>query len=96
MIRGYRNPGTQHIAYGENTKEARRILPRELHKKAQIWLAVLDSAKSLDALKSPGLRLEKLVGERRGQWSIRINSQYRICFCWEVDTAFNVEIVDYH
>jgi len=57
----------------------------------------LDSAKDLNDLRVPlGNRLEKLGGDRRGQYSIRINDQWRICFRWRDDGAWDVEIVDYH
>jgi proteic killer suppression protein len=57
---------------------------------------MLDAAHSLEYLKAPpGNRLEKLRGDRAGQYSIRINDQWRICFRWRGD-AFDVEIVDYH
>jgi len=59
-------------------------------------LALLDSITSLRDLRLPGLRLEKLKGDRTGQYSIRVNDQYRICFEWTDDGAENVEITDYH
>jgi proteic killer suppression protein len=60
-------------------------------------LAMLDSALTLDDLKlTPGNRLEKLRANRQGQYSIRINDQYRICFDWHVSDAYDVEITDYH
>ncbi len=60
-------------------------------------LAMLDGALSLADLKvPPGNRLEKLHGNRQGQYSIRINDQYRICFEWHGSDAYRVEIVDYH
>jgi toxin HigB-1 len=60
-------------------------------------LAMLDGAGVLDDLKSPpGNRLEKLRGDRQGQFSIRINDQYRVCFVWRGRVAFEVEITDYH
>ncbi len=60
-------------------------------------LAILDSAQALDDLKiPPGNRLEKLHGDRQGQYSIRINDQYRICFEWRGADAYEVEITDYH
>lgn len=60
-------------------------------------LAMLDAAAALDDLKTPpGNRLEKLHGDRHGQYSIRINDQYRICFIWRGHDAFDVEITDYH
>jgi len=58
---------------------------------------LLDAAETLDDLRSaPGTRLEKLVGNRAGQHSIRINDRWRICFRWEREDAYDVEIVDYH
>jgi proteic killer suppression protein len=60
-------------------------------------LAQLDAAATLDFLSAPpGNRLEKLKGNRIGQWSIRINDRWRICFRWEDMDAWDVEIVDYH
>jgi len=59
-------------------------------------LRILDSADTLEALANlPSNRLERLKGDRIGQYSIRVNDQYRICFSWD-DAATNVEIVDYH
>lgn len=59
-------------------------------------LELLDAATSLEDLKLLGLRLETLNGDRKGQYSIRVNDQFRICFEWRSGDAFNVEIVDYH
>jgi proteic killer suppression protein len=60
-------------------------------------LTVLDSAESLqDLVGLPSNRLERLVGNRAGQHSIRINQQWRICFVWKEDGPYDVEIVDYH
>ncbi len=60
-------------------------------------LAMIDAAAAPDDLKiPPGNRLEKLRGDRKGQYSIRINDQYRICFVWRGHDAFEVEITDYH
>ena len=64
---------------------------------AQRKLQMLDSAATLDFLRSPpGNRLEALLGDRSGQYSIRINQQFRICFIWSELGPENVEIVDYH
>jgi proteic killer suppression protein len=58
---------------------------------------MLDAAECLEDLRSPpGNRLEALKGDRQGQHSIRINDQFRICFVWQEDGAYEVEIVDYH
>jgi len=64
---------------------------------AERKLQQLDSAATLEALKSPpGNRLEALLGKRKGQHSIRINDQFRVCFVWAPDGVHNVRIVDYH
>lgn len=64
---------------------------------AQIKLAIIDAATGLEDMKAlPGNRLEALKGDRKGQFSIRINDQYRICFEWRNGNAHQVEIVDYH
>ena len=96
-IRGFKNQGTENINYGRASKEALRILPKELHRKAQVKLARLGAATSLQDLREiQGNRLEALKGDRKGQYSIRINDQYRICFRWENEQANDVEIIDYH
>ena len=60
-------------------------------------LQAIDFASSVEDLKNPpGNRLEKLKGGRQGQWSIRINDQFRVCFRWDGKDAWEVEIVDYH
>lgn len=65
--------------------------------RAQMKLMILNNAKSLDDLRiPPGNRLEALTGDRVGQHSIRINDQWRICFVWSGEDAYDVEIVDYH
>ena len=96
MIVSYRNKGTEDIVNGLNTKAARKLLVRELHDAAQDLLTMLDTVKSLNELKSPGLSLEKLEDDRKGQWAFRITRRYRICFYWDGQDAHDVEIVDYH
>ena len=96
-IRNFKNKGTEDINYGKVSKEAFRILPKELHRKAQIKLARLGAVRSMQDLQEiRGNRFEKLTGDRKGQYSVRINDQYRICFKWEKGNAVDVEIVDYH
>jgi len=96
-IRNFKTKGTEDINYGRATKEALRTLPKELHHKAQIKLARLGAVTSIQDLQEiRGNRFEKLKGERQGQYSIRINDQYRICFKWEEEDAVDVEIIDYH
>ena len=69
----------------------------ELQRSAQRRLAILDAAGSLEDLRVPlSNRLEKLTGDRRGQYSIRVNDQWRVCFTWLDGNAYDVEIVDYH
>lgn len=63
---------------------------------ARVKLALVDAATSLKDLSLPGLRLEKLLGDRAGQYSIRINDQFRICFRWRAGDAYDVEVTDYH
>lgn len=74
-----------------------RRLPQNIQRIAYRKLAYLHSAKALDDLLiPPANRLEKLVGDREGQHSVRINNQWRICFTWKDGNAYEVEIVDYH
>ena len=96
-IQNFKTKGTEDINYSRVTKEALRTLPREMHRRAQIKLARLGAVTSMQDLQEiRGNRFEKLKGERQGQYSIRINDQYRICFQWEKENAVDVEIVDYH
>ena len=96
-IRSFKNKGVEDVNYGKSSKEALKTLPKELHRKAQIKLARLGAVTSLQDLKEiRGNRFEKLKGDRKGQCSIRINDQYRICFKRENENAFDVEIIDYH
>ena len=74
-----------------------RRLPPPVQEVGRRKLKLIDAAPSLDSLRvPPGNRLESLRGDRKGQWSIRINDQWRICFRWDGADAFDVEIVDYH
>ena len=96
-IRSFKNRETESVAYGKKTKKSLKLLPGELHYSAYKKLIYLDSIKTLESLKAwPGLKLEKLSGTRKGEFSIRINDQYRICFHFESGNVFDVEIVDYH
>lgn len=93
MIRSFGDKQTEKVY---NRKQARK-LPPEIHKRAKRKLLLIDAASSLEDLKvPPGNRLEQLSGDRLGDWSIRINQQWRICFEWHEGDAYNVEIVDYH
>jgi proteic killer suppression protein len=96
-IVSFKNKGTEDINYGRHSKEALRLLPEWLHHKAQVKLARLGAATCMHDLREiRGNRFEALKGERKGQYSIRINDQYRLCFRWDAENALDVEIVDYH
>lgn len=74
-----------------------RGLPPQIQERARAKLLAIDAAKRLDDLRQPpGNRLEALAGDRKGQHSIRINDQWRICFVWRDGEAFDVEIANYH
>ena len=97
MILSFKNVGTQDIFNGKNTRRARRICPERLWKLARRKLDQVDSAGKIgDLLIPPGNKLEALTGNRKGQCSIRINRQYRICFVWSAKGPSEIEIVDYH
>jgi len=96
-IYNFRNKATEDINYGRVTKNSLKLLPKILHQKAQIKLARISAATSIEDLRElRGNRLEILQGDRQGQYSIRINDQYRICFRWLQENAYDVEIIDYH
>lgn len=78
-------------------RQPSRRLPTTIQRIAQRKLEMLNAAETLDDLRiPPANRLEKLAGRRRGQYSIRINDQWRVCFAWDGQNATDVEIVDYH
>ena len=90
MILSCRDKETEKIL---NRIPSRRF--RAIQDRAEERLAQLDAATSLKDLSFPSMRLEKLFGDRKGHYSIRINDQYRICFEWRDANAYRVEIVDY-
>jgi proteic killer suppression protein len=97
MIVSFKDEGTEDIFNGKNTKAARKTCPASLWQVAVRKLDQLDSVTALNELRiPPGNRLEALTGDRKGQHSIRINDQYRICFAWTATGPDKVEIVDYH
>ncbi|MBW1783526.1 MAG: type II toxin-antitoxin system RelE/ParE family toxin [Deltaproteobacteria bacterium] len=97
MIETFKNSGTKDVFNGKATKAAMRTCPKKIWKIAARKLDRLDSVISLGELRAPPRNmLETLSGKRRGQFSIRINDQYRICFKWSETGPFDVEITDYH
>ena len=93
MIKGFKRRATEQIWHGEPSQR----LPHDIQNVARRKLRYLDAARRLDDLRvPPANRLKALKGDRAGQYSIRINTQWRICFRWRNDNAVDVEIVDYH
>jgi len=93
MINSFKSKETQKIWHGEFSKK----LPQHIQRKSRMKLRMLNNALTLDDLKIPPANcLEQLYGDRKGQHSIRVNSQWRICFFWKNGSAYDVEIVDYH
>jgi proteic killer suppression protein len=93
MIKSFKDKETEKIFH----RQVSRKLPRDIQQVALRKLRMLNRATSLIDLRvPPNNRLEKLKGTRAGQYSIRINDQWRICFVWEEVDAYDVEIVDYH
>ncbi len=93
MIKTFKCKETEGIYEGRLS----RRLPQEIQRAAARKLEMLSAATRLESLKvPPGNRLEKLSGDRAGQYSIRINEQWRVCFVWNDGDPYDVEIVDYH
>ena len=97
MIQSFKNKATEDVFNGEDTKKARRVCPINLWTIATRKLDLLDSVVNFDELKiPPNNKLKELNRDRKGQHSIRINDQYRICFIWHDRGVRSVEITDYH
>jgi proteic killer suppression protein len=93
MIKTFHDKETERIFARQFSKR----LPPNLHRLAWRKLAILNATDRLTDLRvPPGNRLEKLAGDRAGQYSIRINDQWRICFEWREGNTYEVEITDYH
>lgn len=93
MIKSFHNRHTENLFKGQHHPH----LPAELQRSALRKLLILDAAASPEDLRvPPGNRLEKLRGDREGQYSIHINDRYRLCFVWQDGDAYEVEIVDHH
>jgi proteic killer suppression protein len=91
MIRSCKDRETEKLLRRHASRKFQRI-----ERAARLKLGFLDAAATLKDLTLPGLRLEKLTGGRAGQYSIRINDQYRICFRWREGDVYEVEVTDYH
>ena len=97
MIQSFRNQATEDLFNGVATKAALKLIPRNLWNIVSRKLDQLDSVASLNELRvPPGNHLEALKGNRKGQHSIRINEQYRICFKWIESGPSEAEVTDYH
>lgn len=93
MIKSYASKETEKIWNGVVSRK----LPTDIQRSARRKLRMLNNAKTLNDLKiPPANRLEALKGERKGQYSVRINEQWRVCFKWQHGDCYEVEIVDYH
>jgi len=97
MIVSFATQGAEDLFNGSNPKAARKACPRSLWPVSRGKLDQLDSVSSIEELRiPPGNRLEALAGDRSGQFSIRINAKYSICFDWTEKGPDEVEVVDYH
>lgn len=93
MIKSFADKETERLFRGRKSK----AVPSEVRERALSKLLVLNAATNVEDLRAPpGNRLEKLRGDREGQWSIRVNRHYRVCFSWIGSNAHDVEITDYH
>jgi toxin HigB-1 len=93
MILSFADKRTERVWKGEFSKD----LPKEIQIQGRLKLRMINNASNIDDLKvPPGNKLEILKGDRKGQMSIRINNQWRICFIWNDNNAINLEIIDYH
>lgn len=93
MIKSFKDKETEKLFNRHFSKK----LPQDLQHLARRKLVMLDAAPELNALRiPPGNKLEALKGDRKGQHSLRINDQWRVCFMWKTGDAYDVEIADYH
>jgi proteic killer suppression protein len=93
VIKSFKDSETQKIYHLQRSRK----LPSDIQQIALRKLRMINNAASLnDLLIPPANRLEKLSGDRSGQYSIRINNQWRVCFEWQGNDAYDVEITDYH
>jgi proteic killer suppression protein len=93
VIQGFADRETEKLWNGRRSK----AVPTQVRERALAKLLSIEIATNVGELEAPpGNRLEKLRGDREGQWSIRINQQYRVCFRFEGSDAYDVEVTDYH
>ncbi|MFQ5420071.1 MAG: type II toxin-antitoxin system RelE/ParE family toxin [Anaerolineae bacterium] len=93
MIRSFASKETERLFQRQFSKK----LPQDIQRRTRVKLEILDAADRLEDLRiPPSNHLEKLSGDRKGQHSIRINDQWRLCFSWHDGGAYDVEIADYH
>ena len=93
MIKNFKDNETQKIYQRQRSRK----LPADIQQVALRKLRMINNSISINDLRvPPANHLEKLIGNRAGQWSIRINDQWRVCFRWEGNDALDVEITDYH
>ena len=97
VIQSFKSVGTENIFDGFASKAARKCCPQSIWTVARRKLDQINRVRELSELKvPPGNQLERLKGDRKNQYSIRINQRYRICFKWEEGHAYEIEITDYH
>jgi toxin HigB-1 len=93
VIRSFADRQTERLFRGRRS----RAVPTDIRERALAKLVAINIATNVEELRvPPGNRLEKLRGDREGQWSVRINQQYRVCFFFEGGDAYEVEVTDYH
>jgi len=96
MITDFKSKLAQDVFDGRNSRYARR-LPKELRSKAKRLFDQINAVTKIETLRiPPSNQLEKLGGDLKGFWSLRINKQWRVIFCWKDGSAYKVDIVDYH
>ena len=93
MIRSFADKATQRVWHEEYVRALDKSLQRAVLRKLELLHAAADVE---DLRIPPGNRLERLTGDRRGQYSIRVNAQWRLCFTWHEGGADDVELIDYH
>lgn len=97
MDKQFRNSETEAIFTGVNSKKTRKFLPLELHDNARRKMAIIAAAQTLESLMLiPGNKFHAVGGDRKHEYALWINKQYRVCFKWNGTAAYELEITDYH